>query len=163
MTPAKVAAFRDDLLAHLSRPLARKVLTSLKSLLKAANHVHLATGASIGRDKRSQRKLEAGLDIPTPGEVKRLIDAAPNSELRALLLTAALTGLRASELRGLRWSDVDLKACEIHVRQRADRYRAIGNPKSAASRRSIPLAPEVLTALKTWKLACPVEHHANAP
>lgn len=71
----------------------------------------------------------------------RLIEAAPDSELCALLLTAALTGLRASELRGLRWSDVDLKACEIHVRQRADRYRAIGNPKSAASRRSIPLAP----------------------
>lgn len=105
----------------------------------------------------------------------RLIEAAPDSELCALLLTAALTGLRASELRGLRWSDVDLKACEIHVRQRADRYRAIGNPKSAASRRSIPLAPEVLSALKTWKLACPlgelglvfptsggaVEHHAN--
>jgi integrase len=42
-----------------------------------------------------------------------------------LLLTAALTGLRASELRGLRWSDVDLKTAELHVRQRAGRYNAI--------------------------------------
>ena len=95
--------------------------------------------------------------------------------MRALLLTAALTGLRASELRGLRWTDVDLKAGEIHVRQRADRYCVIGAPKSASSRRAIPLAPELLTALKTWKLACPigevglvfptakgrVEHHVN--
>jgi integrase len=175
LTPPKVEAFRDDLLLKLSRPLARKVLTSLKSLLKAANHAHLATGATIGRDKRSQRKLEAGRDIPTPGEVKRLIEAAPDSQLSALLFTAALTGLRASELRGLRWSDVDLKAGELHVRQRADAYRIIGDPKSAASRRAIPLAPDVLTALKTWKLACPlgelglvfptaegaVEHHTN--
>jgi integrase len=154
LTPPKVEAFRDDLLQNLSRPLARKVLTSLKSLLRAANHAHLAT-ASIGPDKRSQRKLEAGRDIPTPTEVKRLIEAAPNSRLRALLLTAALAGLRSSELRGLRWSDVDFKAAEIHVRQRADAYGAIGSPKSGSSRRVIPFPPDVLNALKAWKLACP--------
>src|SRR5262249_53574468 len=33
LTPGRIEAFRDDLLAKLSRPLARKVLTSLKSLL----------------------------------------------------------------------------------------------------------------------------------
>jgi integrase len=171
----KVKAFRDDLLEKMSMPMARKVLTSLKSLLKANGHVHLALGVSIGRDKRGQRKLEVGRDIPTPAEVKRLIKAAQDTGLRALLLTAALTGLRASELRGLRWSDVDVKAAEAHVRQRADRYREIGNPKSASSRRSIPLPPNALAALKEWKLACPkgradlvfpgddghVEHHTT--
>src|SRR5262245_6220685 len=60
LAPAKIEAFRDDLLAHISRPLARKVLTSFKSLLKGANHAHLITGVSIGRDQRSQRKLEVG-------------------------------------------------------------------------------------------------------
>ena len=45
---------------------------------------------------------------------------------RPLLLTAIFTGLRASELRGLRWSDVDLKDGELHVRQRADRYNEMG-------------------------------------
>jgi integrase len=58
-------------------------------------------------------------------------------------------------LRGLRWSDVDLKRSELHVRQRADRYNAIGAPKSASSTRSVPLPPEVVAALKVWKLACP--------
>jgi integrase len=70
--------------------------------------------------------------------------------------TAALTGLRASELRGLRWRDVDLKAGELTVRQRADYWLKIGPPKSASSRRTIPLDPAVLMpALKTWKMACP--------
>ena len=50
---------------------------------------------------------------------------------------------------------MDLKAGELHVRQRADRYNAIGAPKSASGVRTIPLAPEVLSALKEWKLACP--------
>jgi integrase len=156
LTPAKVEAFRDDLLANLSRPLARKVLTSFKSMLKVAKHAHVAADVSIKRGKRGERKLEVGRDIPTPGEIKRLIGAANDLRRRTLLLTAALTGLRASELRGLRWTDVDLKAAgELHVRQRADRYNAIGQPKTDSSVRTIPLAPDVLSALKEWKLACP--------
>jgi integrase len=156
LTPNRIEAFRDDLLAKLSRPMARKVLTSVKSLLRAAKHAHVADDVSVGRSKRSERKLEVGRDIPTPAEVKRLVDAAANNaRMRALLLTTALCGLRASELRGLRWADVDLKTSELHVRQRADRYNSIGAPKSASSTRAIPLAPEVVAALKVWKLACP--------
>jgi integrase len=174
LTPTKVEAFRDDLLANLSRPLARKVLTSLKSLLKVAKYAHVAAVVSIGKGKR-ERKLEIGRDIPTPTEIKRLIEGAKDTKRRTLFLTAALTGLRASELRGLRWTDVDLKAGELHVRQRADRYNAIGQPKTDSSVRTIPLAPDLLSALKEWKLACPkgerglvfpsstgqTEHHAN--
>ena len=129
----------------MSRELARKVLTSLKSLLKVAGIPHVAAGVTIGQKKRDQRRLEIGRDIPTTGEIKRLVDAAKKrtdkGKLRALLLIAALTGLRASELRGLRWSDVDLKAGELHVRQRADRFNAIGAPKteeSGARSRSLP-------------------------
>ena len=89
------------------------------------------------------------------GEVKRRIDAAKTSRQRALLLTAALTGLRASELRGLRWKDIDLDHGVLHVRQRADRFGTIGSPKSEAGSRTIPLAPEVIAALKRWKPSCP--------
>lgn len=179
LTPGKVEAFRDGLLANLSRPLARKVLTSLKSLLKVNKMGHVADDVSITSDNGRKRKLEAGRDLPTTAEVQRLIAAAEthgdNGKRHALLLTAALTGLRASELRGLRWSDVDLKVEELHVRQRADRFNAIGAPKSKAGTRSIPIAPELLSALKRWKLACPkgdnglvfpsstgaIEHHSN--
>src|SRR5262249_25947644 len=156
LTPASVEKLRDDLLKNLSRSMARKVLTSFKSLLKTSKHLHVAGDVSIKRNPREKRVLEVGRDIPTPNEIKRLIDAAKDSRRRALLLVAALTGLRASELRGLRWrGDVDLKAGELHVRQRADRYNEIGRPKSKAGVRSIPLAPDVLSALKEWKLACP--------
>ena len=157
LTAKTIEQFRDDLLAKLSRPLARKVLTSVKSLLKVARYAHVAADVSVGRDKRGQRKLEVGVDIPTPDEVKRLIAVANDPKRRALLLTAALTGLRASELRGLRWSDIDLKACELHVRQRADRFCKIGAPKSESSRRSVPVdSSMLLPALKAWKIACPI-------
>lgn len=176
LTPKAIEKFRDDLLGAMSRPLARKVLTSLKSMLKVAKCGHIAADISIGANKRAKRKLEAGKDFPTPIEIKNLIQAAKADKKRhALLLTAALTGLRASELRGLRWADIDFKSAELHVRQRADRWCDIGDPKSDSSKRSLPLAPELMLALKEWKLACPmgeaglvfpsstgaVEHHAN--
>src|SRR5215472_15459956 len=63
--------------------------------------------------------------------------------------------MRASELRGLRWSDVDLNKRQIHVRQRADHWRTIGQPKSAAGARTIPIEDMVANTLREWKLQCP--------
>jgi integrase len=156
LTDEKVGAFRDALLADLSRPLARKVLVSFKQLLKANKYGHVAAGVIVKLEQRHKRKLEVGRDIPRPEEIKRMVSAATDKRTRALLLLAAFTGLRSSELRGLRWSDIDLKAGEVHVRQRADKYYEIGAPKSAGSRREIPLdSGTVVPALKEWKMACP--------
>jgi integrase len=159
LTMPRVNAFRDDLLMHISRALAKKVLTSLKSLLRDAQRrgnvaQNVAADVSIGVDKRGKRKLKVGVDIPTPDEIKRMVHAA-SGRWRPLLLTAIFTGLRASELRGLRWLDVDFQRAELHVRQRADRYNAIGKLKSEAGERVVPLGPLVLNTLKEWKLACP--------
>jgi len=114
LTPQSVERLRDNLLKNLeSRSMARKVLTSFKSLLKAAKHAHVAGDVSIKRSPRDKRPLEVGRDIPTPGEVKRTIAAAQDERRRALLLVAALTGLRASELRGLRWAH-EVKGSHSH-------------------------------------------------
>jgi integrase len=169
-----VEGFRDKLIEDLSRPMAHKVLRSLKSMLKVVRCSHLADDVKVEIDKRKKKKLEVGRDIPSTEEVARMVKAAKQPKMRALLMMATTTGLRASELRGLRWSDVDLlKARELHVRQRADRWNKIGPPKSESSRRTIPLGPELILALKEWKLACPksdlvfptktgaIEHHKN--
>ena len=159
LTTPGVNSFRDELLTALSRALARKVLTSLKSLLNDAQrrgHVaqNVALAVRIGVDKRMKRKLKVGVDIPTPQEIGRIVQAVAD-RWRPILVTAIFTGLRSSELRGLRWADVDLKRGLIHVRQRADRFGAIGAPKSEAGERAVPLGPFVLNLLREWKLKCP--------
>src|SRR5215471_6167743 len=93
LTPTAVERLRDDLLKNLSRPMAKKVLTSFKSLLRAAKHAHVAGDVSIKRSPRDKRPLEVGRDIPTPGEIKRMVAAAKDGKRHALLLVAALTGL----------------------------------------------------------------------
>ena len=95
-----------------------------------------------------------GVDIPTVDEIRRII-AAARGHWRPILLTAIFTGLRASELRGLRWEDVDFARGELHVRQRADRYNQIGAPKSKAARRTVPITPMLANTLREWKLRCP--------
>jgi integrase len=159
LTAPKVGNFRDDLLKSMSRAMARKVLTSLKSLLRHAQAngevaQKVALAVKIKTNSRDKRKLEIGVDIPTVDEIKAIVGAA-TATAKPLLLTAIFAGLRASELRGLRWSDVDLKSHVLHVRQRADRYGKIGSPKSKAGHRTVPLAPQIVQALREWKLLCP--------
>jgi integrase len=160
LTTPRINAFRDELLKSMSRAMAKKVLVAFKSILKDAKRrgnvaQNVASDVSITSHGRITPKLEIGRDIPTRDEIQRIIDAASPGKGRALLLTAALTGMRASELRGVRWSDVDLAKRQIHVRQRADRYRKIGNPKSAAGTRTIPIGDMVVNTLREWKLQCP--------
>jgi integrase len=159
LTTPRINTFRDDLLATMSRAMARKVLTSLKSLLRdaqrrgnVAQNVALSV-KKIDADKRGEGRLKVGVDIPTTDEIKAIIATA--RRWRPLLLTAIFTGLRSSELRGLRWSDVDLKVGELHVHQRADRYNEMGKPKSKAGDRTIPIGPLVVNALREWKVGCP--------
>jgi integrase len=164
-----VCAFSDRLRAEArSGTMARYVIRSLGSLLSDAqerglinrNPVHDLRSRRKGRNRKSDgedrrgNRLVIGVDIPTPDEIKRIVGAA-SGRWRPLLLAAIFTGLRASELRGLRWQDIDLKKAELHVRQRADRHRKIDAPKTEAGQRTVPLPPMVVSVLREWKLACP--------
>jgi integrase len=159
-----IAAFRKYLQASvdsndkkMTRTLARSVWVTFKSLMRHARLAHLAQNVKgFSRDPRDKRKLEIGKDVPSPAEIKRLYEATAGDRprqkrKRALLLVAAFCGLRASELRGLRWEDI--KIDELQVDQRADRFGNIGNPKSASSRRIVPLSPDVTRALREWRIA----------
>jgi integrase len=159
-----MSAFRDRLQAEGRSPaMVRGIMGSLGAILGAAQERGQTAHNPVRELRRGRRskghdrqkvKLQVGIDIPKPEEVAALL-ARAEGRWRPLLLTAVLTGLRASELRGLRWDDVDLKRCELHVRQRADRYGIMGRPKSAAGQRTVPLTPTVVKELGEWKFVCP--------
>jgi integrase len=155
LTAPVVERFRDELLRSRSREMARKALTTLKMIIGDAQRRGLvAQNVARGVSIRNNGRHKEPVAIPSKAEIKALLDAAA-PRWRALLVTAVFTGLRASELRGLTWGDVDLDAMVIRVRQRADRWDRIGALKSAAGRREIPLAPMVLNALREVRLASP--------
>jgi len=95
---------------------------------------NVARSVRIKTDERSSRgPLREGVDFPSRTELRTMIEAAP-SRWRPFLVTATFTGMRASELRGLIWADVDLDAGMIHVRRRADAWKKMGvqNPRLAS-------------------------------
>lgn len=147
--------------AGTSLAMRRKIITNLKTAISFAQGKGLvaqnvATAVRIKSDDRgnSAGPLRAGTDFPTRAELNLAIEKA-TGRWRPLIVTAIFTGMRASELRGLPWRDVDLEAGLIHVRQRADAWSKIGPPKSKAGKRDIPLAPIVVNALGQWKEQCP--------
>ena len=164
LTAPFIREYEDRLRANRSPAMVRKILVALSGILTDAQDRGLVAQNVVRNrrsrkhsltDARQKRRLEIGVDIPAPSEIRAIVVRLGSGPGRAMLLTAIFTGLRASELRGLRWADVDLPHNELHVRQRADRYNAIGALKSAAGRRTVPTPPMVVNALREWRLACP--------
>jgi integrase len=160
LTLASVTAFEDRLLLEGRSPvLCKKVLRSLCGILGEAQRrgkIQRNVVRDLGRTgnsipKQDRKRLEIGKDIPTTAEVTAIL-AAASPEHRTVLLVTALTGMRASEVRGLRWKAVDLKAGKIRIAQRIDQYHSVGSPKSKKGTRTIPLPGPALPALKEWKL-----------
>lgn len=155
-----IEGYRDKLINNLSRPMASRVLRSMKSIIsEAMRHGYVAQNVATSVKIKRQARVKSKITIPTQHKLRVLIEAARTSNNPAsfpLYCLLIFGGLRASELRGLSWSYVHLSTKKVEIAQRADRTGKIGAPKTAAAHRTIPLPNTAISALKAWKLACPV-------
>jgi integrase len=154
-TPA-INAFADLIREQGRSPeMVRRVVQSLGAIFRESRRRGLS---SIDPTSDVELHLPGRKDprviIPAKAELQAMI-ARATGQWRPILLVAIFCGLRASELRGLRWSDVDFDGRQINVAQRADIFHKIGQLKSEAGYRAIPLPSMVLNALREWKLLCP--------
>lgn len=153
-------AFADQLRdGDRSADMMKRVIRSLGAIFREARRRGLsALAPTEGLELDLPERDDPRPVIPTKPELQAIIAEATGRKSRiwrALVLVAVFCGLRASELRGLRWVDVDFDARQINVNQRADIYHKIGKLKSKAAYRSIPCPSLVLNALREWKLQCP--------
>lgn len=156
LTAPMIEGYRDQLVDKLSRPMAIRVLRSLSSIIAEAQRrgqvaQNVARSVKVKRSPRQPSKAP----IPSKKALTAILAAAKGDQrASSLVMLAIFAGLRASELRGLAWSAVDLGGASVSVVQRADARGSIGAPKSASSRRTVPLPPSAIAALREWKLAC---------
>lgn len=98
----------------------------------------------------------------TDEEIEMILDAAkPNARLFTLINIALYTGMRPSEIRALKWSDVDWDNGTIHVNGAVKRCydnlesssytEYIGGTKSKSGIRVIALADKAADALRAWR------------
>lgn len=128
----------------------------IKEMFKHAyrwGYIKVNPAEHLERPKTEKPEVE----ILAPGEVKKLLDKA-HSHYRLAFLTSFLTGVRAGELWGLQWGDIDWNSKQIHIRRTLWKGQ-FQTPKSKHSVRKIDMPDSFIQELKKWKLACPVNEH----
>ncbi len=129
---------------HIHRVLTKALRYAMKNGMIARNVALLVE--NIGKPHQKE------MNVLDAQGVKKLLEAAQGSEYYPILRLALLTGMRRSEILGLRWKDVDLSLGHIAVIQALHVLRGgqivYESPKSAKSRRQIALSPVAVLVLK---------------
>ncbi|MGA8237709.1 MAG: site-specific integrase, partial [Candidatus Sulfotelmatobacter sp.] len=71
-----------------------------------------------------------------------------------MVLLAGCTGLRISEVMGLRWTSINFENLVMEIREGFARSQ-VTKLKSECSQDQLPLDPDVATILLEWKRLCP--------
>ena len=113
------------------------------------NPVTKSVKYDIGKESKETRAL-------TIEEQKRFLEVAKNTSNYNQYAFILQTGLRTGELIGLKWSDVDFVNKEINIERSVEfRYSVgewrVGEPKSKAGYRKVPLTEEAIKILKDQK------------
>lgn len=105
--------------------------------------------------------------LPSVEKVKEAIETADKTgrdTLATMIILAASTGMRSSEVAGLRWRNVDTRAKVVHVVEQATSMHNKGEHvgearwaklKTPSSRRSIPLSAATIKRLAEHRLKHP--------
>ena len=91
----------------------------------------------------------------TPGELEVLLENAADSQYYPVIYMAVSTGLRQSELLGLRWRDLDLDMLSISVSRTLYKRRGViefKETKTAHSRRQVAMTPKLASYLRDYQL-----------
>jgi integrase len=164
LTKAQIDALVGDLVAGGTKTAKGRVrrpwsADSINKVIAATEQV-LADAEAQGIVSRNVAEHVNRVNKPhkpaatyTEAEVQTLL-AAINDNRLGHAWELALSGLRRGEIAGLRWSDIDLDAKTLSVaNNRVDAGgRVVENdPKSASSRRTLPLPDRLVTVLRSAK------------
>jgi integrase len=138
--------------------LARGSKAKIRSIMSvlfnhAIRHEFLPQGTNPITMVRQSGKRMRTPDILEVPELVALFEQLSHRD-RAMALLDTVTGLRRSELIGLKWLDVNFEDLELSVTRSVYRQR-VGRCKTEISRKPVPLDPWVAEELLTWKLAAP--------
>ena len=118
-----------------------------KSFNDAVRWGHVQRNVALLADPPPQKAVQASRrrSMRTWNELdlRRFLNSTKPHYLYALWMFAAATGMRRSELLGVRWADVNLRTATVSVRQTvldtAEGYRPVEDQKSTLSARTIHL------------------------
>ncbi|GAS94966.1 site-specific recombinase XerD [Mycolicibacterium canariasense] len=160
LTPAALADWSAALAGKSGQPLApatkRRAIVRLKPVMAHAKRMRwLPYDPSTDLESPEQKSITATAadDIWTPAQMSVFLDHVSTHRL-AGCFALTLLGLRREEVGGLRWSDIDLEAGVLRIRQaRVDvnGRDTIVTPKTDRSARDLPVPARKLGMLKAMR------------
>lgn len=151
--PIEVEDWLRALKRRDGKPAAPGTATKLRNILSALFAHAIRYGwATVNpiQTVRTSAKRQRVPDILTKEEFQALLQELGQRE-RVMVLVAGSTGLRRSELIALRWRHISFEFRQASVEQSIYRNR-IGDCKTEASRKPVPLYEVVVEELANWKL-----------
>lgn len=139
--------------AGLAAATVRQTYTVLRAILDTAARDHLVgvNVAALVKRPGVERKEARSLTVD---ELRKLLAEGDRGRYGVLLRLLAGTGLRRGEALALRWEDVDLKGATLRVAGTLSRVGGeltVTDPKTATSRRVVPLTADLVARLKEHK------------
>jgi integrase len=153
----KLETLGDTTVHHIHAVIHRALEHALRANLVARNVADLVDAPAV----KTREMVTLSED-----ELQRFVEAVAGDRLEALYVTAVTTGMRLSELLGLRWRDVDLTKREIHLRYTLERYHRVisfAEPKTKGSRRTVNLVRHAAELLRRHRIAQVQERMAAGP
>jgi integrase len=158
ITMAKVEKFiADKQTNNMNLTTLRKIIVTFNQVMNyAVRHKYIdhTPVRDAERPKGQGREEKERIRILAPEETNAFLEAEEDQKYYTLFNLAIFSGARQGGLFGLKWTDVDWINNQIYI-QRTYNNGAWYKPKSKTSNRKIDLGPEMMTALKKWKVACP--------
>ena len=132
-------------------PSTKAKIRNLMSVLfnHAIRHEWLEQGRNpilLVRQSAKRQRIPVWLE---PEELSALLSQLDRC-FRVMVFLDAATGLRRSELLGLKWGDVEFEKLQITV-QRSIYRNVVGNCKTEASKKPVPMDPILAAELWAWK------------
>lgn len=137
-----------------------KTVTSLGTIMRyAVRHGHIKANPvpNVVKLRIGPEELKEEKRFLTPDEIQVLL-ANTDSKHGPIIELAVFTGLREGEILGLQWMDINWDKGQVYV-ERTLQLGKFYSPKTKTSRRRVDVDPEILMALKRWKLRCPKGEH----
>ncbi|MFL6305474.1 MAG: tyrosine-type recombinase/integrase [Candidatus Sulfotelmatobacter sp.] len=103
---------------------------------------------------RQSAVRERDPDTLTIKEMEATIATIGPQAIRVMVMVAATTAIRGSELRGLRWADVDFEGVTLKLHRGLFRKKET-SMKTKASRKPVPILPELVEVLLQWREETP--------
>jgi integrase len=131
-----------------------KIRNHLSALFSHAIRHELYSRLNPISSVRQSAVRERDPDTLTIKEMEATIATIGPQAIRVMVMVAATTAIRRSELRGLRWADVDFEGLKLSLRRGLFRKKET-SMKTKASRKPVPILPELVEVLLQWRTETP--------